>query len=89
MQLTHGIYQTRNARIAVMYEPFSRDKLNGNGETVRVTGFRGHLMKADGKTPDSDHEWEDTLQPNTLGVLVRAGATEGVANEFDLVRRIE
>lgn len=92
MALSKGSYRTRNSRIAVLNEPFARTRNiveNGVARELPVTGFRGSLMKADGRTPDSDHEWEDTQLPNTLGTLVRAGLTLGVANEFDLVQRIE
>lgn len=89
MPLNCGSYQTRNVRIAQLTEPFSRSKKLSNGDLVTVTGYRGNLMKSDGKTVDSPQEWEDTLLPNTLGVFVRTGATEGVASEFDLVARID
>jgi len=88
MPLKPGTYQTRNSRVARLTEPFSRTKKLGD-DSVVITGYRGDLMKADGKTVDSQHEWEDTIMPRVLGVLVRAGATEGVANEFDLISRIE
>jgi len=86
--LKPGEYTTRNNRRVVLTEPFARSKKNGDGDAIVITGFRGQLMKADGKTVDSEHEWENTITPHTLGVFVRAGATEGVANEFDLIQRI-
>jgi hypothetical protein len=87
--LTPGTYQTRNMRIARLTEQFSRPKRLTDGQVITITGYRGDLMKSDGKTVDTPQEWEDTLLSNTLGVIVRAGATEGVASEFDLVRKID
>jgi hypothetical protein len=89
MPLKSGSYRTRNSRIVVLSEAFQRTRKASDGSEIPVTGFRGALMKADGRTADTDHEWEDTQLPGTLGTLVRAGLTEGVANEFDLVQRIE
>jgi hypothetical protein len=86
--LANGTYQTRNSRVAILTEPFMRMKKLPDDSEITVTGFRGQLLKADGKTPDSIYEWEDTEIPGTLGTLVRAG-TEGVANEFDLVHKID
>ena len=86
--LKPGRYQTRNSRVVLLTEPFSRDRARTDGAVVPITGLKGTLMKADGKTPDSEHEWENTLLPRVLGVFSNPHAMEGMASEYDLVQRI-
>ena len=86
--LEPGKYMTRNSRIVELREPFARTKPRPGAEDVHVSGFKGVLLKADGRTEDSSHEWENTGLPNTLGVFYQPHAVEGQASQFDLIQRI-
>jgi hypothetical protein len=90
--LSPGKYITRSSRSVLLTEPFSREKTRPDGKggvvSIPVTGFRGTIMKADGSTPDTAAEWEDTLLPNTLGVFYQPHAVEGQASPHDLVSRV-
>lgn len=86
--LSPGKYITRSNRNVVLSEPFTREKARPDGTKVPVSGFKGTIMKADGITPDTPAEWEDTLLPNTLGVFFQPHAVEGQANPHDLVSRV-
>lgn len=54
-----------------------------------VTMWTGDLMKADGKTVDSQEHWDESNHPSMLGSFVSPGKAEGVANPLDLIRKIE
>lgn len=89
MTLQPGRYETRNVRIVELTERFERDKPVAPGQVQRVTVWRGNLMKADGKTVDSQHEWEESNHPLTMGAFVSPGKADGVSNQFDLVRQLQ
>jgi len=88
MNLRPGRYQTRNVRIVELTDTFQREKPTGPGQTVTVTIWRGNLMKADGRTVDSMHEWEETNHPLTMGAYVSPSKADGVSNEFDLTTQL-
>jgi hypothetical protein len=85
MTLKPGRYQTRNVRIVELIEAFDREKTISPGNTQMVRVWRGNLLKADAKTVDSQHEWEETNHPLAMGTYVSPGKAEGVSNEFDLI----
>jgi len=88
MALQRGRYQTRNVRLVDLLESFQREKRNSDGSTQMITVWRGTLLTADGKTPDSTQEWEESHNPMMLGAWCRPGKAEGIATEFDLIAYI-
>ena len=85
--LQPGRYMTRNSRVAELQgSAQEREKKRLDGSTAAVRVWTGNLMRADGRTVESAHEWEETLLPNTIAAFVSAGRTEGVSSEFDLIQ---
>ena len=85
--LQPGRYMTRNSRVAELQgSAQEREKKRLDGSTAPVRVWTGNLMRADGRTVESAHEWEETLLPNTIAAFVSAGRTEGVSSEFDLIQ---
>ena len=81
---------TRSSRLVELKgEPFPRSKKRPDDSTVTVMVWHGDLFRADQKTVDTSHEWEETLLPNTVASFVTVGRTEGISHEHDLVRRVE
>jgi hypothetical protein len=85
--LNPGRYMTKNSRIVELQgsaQEQTKKRLDGSTAPVKV--WKGVLYRADGRTVESAHEWEETLLPNTIAAFVSAGRTEGVSSEFDLIQ---
>ena len=65
-----GTFQTRNGRLVRLHEQIEIEAARQPGmapEKRKV--WRGTLFNSDGKTPDSDHNWEESgAFSNQLGV---------------------
>lgn len=88
MALAQGRYQTRNNRIVELFLSEARTKRTSTGENQAITVWKGNLFKADGRTLDSQKEWEESNHPFCLGIYISPGKAEGVASEFDLTERL-
>lgn len=87
--LQQGTYETRNSRMVKLRSPEQINRPAADGSQRMVTMWTGDLMKADGKTVDSQEHWDESNHPSMLGSFVSPGKAEGVANPLDLIRRIE
>lgn len=83
-----GTYITRNGRQAILKSSESRpfQPTPGHSETKEV--FKGDLMRSDGKSVDSEHEWIDTLRVGVLGEHVNQNSSFQTASEYDLIQRV-
>lgn len=75
MKVQPGRYQTRLSRIVEIRDSRMVEELQPDGTRVNKRLWKGTMFKADGRTPDTDHEWEDS------GAFVNQ---RGVANPNDL-----
>lgn len=83
MQVKIGRYQTRLSRIVEITRSHEVDDRQPDGSIIRKQMWVGMMFKADGRTPDTEHEWEDSgayrnqrgvASPNDLAILVQAAA---------------
>ena len=81
MQVQLGRYQTRLSRIVEIHSSRMIDETQADGSTQKKRIWTGMLFRADGKTEDSNHEWEDSgalrnqrgvTSPMDLNILVEA-----------------
>ena len=80
MQTQLGRYQTRLNRIVEIQSHRWIDEKQQDGSTIRKRIWSGMLLKADGQTPDSNYEWEDSGSFRN---------SRGVATYHDLAQLIE
>jgi hypothetical protein len=85
-----GKYQTRNSRLVQLHSIESREIVLGDGSKARLNFFKGTFFLADGKTPETEYEWVDTLLPNCLGEFVQphTGRPAGQTTLRDLVQLV-
>jgi hypothetical protein len=81
-------YVTRNRRVVVMKSSEDRQVPDGLGGTKTITIFKGDLLKADGQSIDSEHEWIDTLRQGVEGEHVNHNSNYQIASEYDLVQHV-
>ena len=83
-----GKYQTRNSRLVQLHSVENREIVLGDGSKAKLDFFKGTFFLADGKTPETDYEWVDTLLPNCLGEFVQphTGRPAGQTTLKDLVQ---
>lgn len=85
-----GKYQTRNSRLVQLHTIQNREIILGDGSKTHLNFFKGTFFLADGKTPETDYEWVDTLLPNCLGEFVQphTGRPAGQTTLKDLVQLV-
>jgi len=91
MSLQLGKYQTRNSRLVELHSKQDREITLGDGSKKTLTFFKGTFFLADGRTPETDYEWVDTIIPGMLGEFVQphTGRPAGQTTLKDLVTVVE
>lgn len=88
MSLQLGKYQTRNCRLVELHSSQEREITLSDGSKQKLKFFKGTFFLADGKTPETDYEWVDTIIPGMLGEFVQphTGRPAGQTTLKDLVQ---
>lgn len=60
MQVQLGRYQTRLSRIVEIRSSRMVEETQADGTKQQKRIWTGMMFRADGRSPDSDHEWEDS-----------------------------
>lgn len=80
-----GKYITRSGRVVQLEgEAQEIERRQPGGNITRVRVMTGTIFTQSGK-PESQAQWEETLQPNVIAAYVSSPPMEGVPKEHDLV----